>query len=424
MCLAFPLFIWFPYKMLQQVRINAMDKSLAIAIAHTSTRQLVANDRELNQILGEPKWYIIYDRLGEVMHRSNTAPELTIDYDALTFDQFAFIEGHRTLAIRRVSHGRAVLVGIPTEVLYQGLPEMLPFFFLGTIVFMATALASGWWAAGKSLAPIQSFTDIARRISQGDHFESIDLAGTEHELRDLGVVLNQAFQRLHYALKQQRNLTADASHELRTPISVILLELESALRKERSPEEYKERLQSALETTEQLKQLVESLMVLARSDAGFDQMNLESCDLAGTCNEVLQLLAPKAREAKITLKGELNPLTAAVDAERLKQVLINLINNGLQYAGPGATIQLSLKSDEKHALINVDDDGSGIPEASQARLFDRFYRADESRSSKQGNLGLGLSICKAIVEAHDGTIEIDTAQTQGAHFIIRLPIKS
>ena len=174
MALVFPIFIALPYQHSRSKRIDQTDKSLAIAIAHTSTRQLVAKDSELDQILAQPKWYIIYDRWRDVMHRSDNAPEFNIQYDDII--------------------------------------DMTAYAALLIVAFGITALSVGWWMAGRSLSPIQSFARSAKEISQSKEFTQIDLTGTEHELRDLGEVLNGAFKRMHHALQQHRHLTADVSH--------------------------------------------------------------------------------------------------------------------------------------------------------------------------------------------------------------------
>ena len=275
--------------------------------------------------------------------------------------------------------------------------------------------------AGSSLSPIKSFARSAKEISQSKEFTQIELTGTEHELRELGEVLYDAFKRLHYALQQQRNLTADVSHELRTPISIILLELESALRKERSPEEYIDRIQSSLETTEHLKQLVDSLLILARADSGLDDIERQAIDLKDCCGEAAQLLSPKARAEKVNIETELTSVHGSFDSERIKQVLINLMNNAIQYGGPGTLITVSLSQSNQEACIRVADNGPGIADEIKARLFDRFYRADDARTTRKGNLGLGLSISKSIVEAHNGSIEVEPTNT-GTCFLIKLPM--
>jgi len=204
MLLMFPVLAILPYLQMRHARVVAVDKELAISLAHTTSRQFVEYQPEIDQLFKAPIWFRIYHSEGELMHQSSHTPEFELDTLALELDQFAWIDGHRTLTIQRVKNARTIIIGIPKEAVYEDL-EALPFFIITLcLITGASALTVGWWAAGKSLSPIQNFTDIAKRISQGDHFETIDLAGTEHELRDLGVVLNQAFQRLHHALQQTK----------------------------------------------------------------------------------------------------------------------------------------------------------------------------------------------------------------------------
>lgn len=422
MLLIGPLAISVPYLRERHQSLNEADARLALAIAHTPTAEFlngteVADDKYDNKI-----WYSIYDNKGVTINKSEHFPNASLTPNSYKKDSYLWVNDYRILTIKRSEDAHTIIAGIhKSHVFHHHIALLASGVFIFLLIVIG-ALWLTWWDAGRALQPIRNFTQIAQRINRKKDPQLIDLEGTEYELRELGEVLNQAFERMHLSLQQQRNFTADASHELRTPISIILLELESALRKERKPEEYKERIQAALETTEQLMQLIDSLLTLARSDAGLTHVTKTEANLQKVCEDAVRLMQPKALEANCNLTLKAIPLLLPHDSARIRQVLVNLINNALQYAGRGAKIQILLRKTDTCAELIVSDNGPGIPAAARGQIFDRFYRHDNARNREHGNLGLGLSICKSIIEAHEGTIHIIDSETPGAHFQIKLPI--
>lgn len=422
MVLIGPLVIGIPYFRERHQSLDEADALLALSVAHTTTNEFLDGTELTEGRQGGQVWYYIYGRENEVLNQSANAPALELNPRDFAQDSYHWIEDHRILTIQRIDNGRAIIVGLHEQHIYKDSFGLLVVSVVALLVVITSGLSLTWWDAGNALKPLGHFANTARRISREQNLERIELEGVESELRELGEILNESFERMHYSLQQQRNFTADASHELRTPISIILLELESALRKERDAEAYRERIQSALETTEQLMHLVDSLLVLARSDASFTQLHTQEQDLSECCKEAVQLLEPKALEHNIAIQTECESIVITFDAERMRQVLINLINNALQYAGRGAKVCVRLEREGNNAQLSVSDDGPGIDTTNSEHIFDRFYRSDSARNRNQGNLGLGLSICKTIVEAHGGSIRYERQHPQGAGFIVSLPI--
>jgi signal transduction histidine kinase len=216
--------------------------------------------------------------------------------------------------------------------------------------------------------------------------------------------------------------TADASHELRTPISVILTQIQLALSRERSPEEYRKTLETCGRAAERMRVLVNQLLELARVDSGEFSLLKEKCDLSRIARESLDLLEPLAMQRNVKLKHALEPVMIRGDALKLGQVIINLLNNAIHHNPEGTEISLSVQQSDSHATIKVKDTGAGIPPEALPHIFDRFYRVDKSRARGKGNSGLGLAISKAIIDVHDGTIRAESEVGKGTEFVIVLPL--
>jgi two-component system, OmpR family, sensor kinase len=285
-------------------------------------------------------------------------------------------------------------------------------------------LVGGWWLASRAIRPLAEISATAERIAEGDLTQRIDTHEAKSELGRLASLLNHTFERLHNTFEQQAQFTADASHELRTPISVIMAQTELALMRERSPEEYREALESCQRSGEQMKTVVNSLLELAQMDAGNLELHLEVVDLAEVIQDAVRYVEPLAEQRQDTVLADLETIYVKIDDLKIQQVMTNLLTNAIKHNPDGCTVQISLTLEDTLALIRVKDDGNGIPSEVLPRVFERFVRADKARSRSEGSSGLGLSIVKAIVEAHDGTIQVSSAENKGTEFIIRLPVAS
>jgi signal transduction histidine kinase len=324
--------------------------------------------------------------------------------------------------IRSLPSGETVLVGCPvTRQLTELHRTALEYSAAGGIILLL-GLAGGWWLVGRALQPINNISATAARISAGDLSQRIDVAETESELGRLAAVLNSTFARLDAAFAQQQQFTADAAHELRTPVSVILTQTQTALSRERAAAEYRETVEACERSAQRMRRLIESLLELARLDAGQETMKRLRFDLATTVNDCTKQVQQIAGQRNVKLSTRLAPVEITGDAERLAQVITNLLVNAVQYNRPDGEVRVKLEPQPGLAILTVTDTGPGISAEDLPHVFERFYRGDKSRTASNGNAGLGLAISKAIVEAHGGTIEVSSQTGRGTIFTLRLPV--
>lgn len=318
-----------------------------------------------------------------------------------------------------------VRVGMSRKGFYSAMYRFLLIVLILLPVALLFAGGSGWILARRALKPVDSMTETARRIGAGQLDARLEMAGTKDELDRLAETLNDMLGRLDDAFTEMRQFTADASHELQTPLTIIRGEMEVALRSQRSPEEYETVLRSALEEIERISRIVEGLLLLARADAGVLRMDLQPVDLVHLVEEVLDQTALLARKKSIDLiMGNTEPLETAGDFMHLRRLFLNLVDNGIKYTPPGGVIKVSIEQKGETAILSVKDTGPGIPPEEQEKVFQRFFRSQEARSAGQGGSGLGLSIAKSIAEAHGGKLELESTPDEGSVFRVYLPLRS
>jgi heavy metal sensor kinase len=315
-----------------------------------------------------------------------------------------------------------VQVGISLENMYNTLRRfvliMAALFPLGLLL----AGGGGWLLARRALSPVDHMTRSAQRIS-GEHLtERLLETGTGDELDRLARTLNEMLTRLDESFRQVRQFSADASHELQTPLTILKGEIEVALRSGRTPEEYQGVLTSSLEEIERISRLVEGLLLLARADSGVLRMDHKPVAVHELVAEVAAQMQKMADDQGVSLHLEkLTPVTLCGDREQLFRLLLNLMDNAIKYTPAGGRVTVSLHADASQALISVTDTGIGLSEAEQAQIFTRFYRAAQARSQSGGGAGLGLCIAQSIAEAHGGKIQVHSSPGQGSTFTVALP---
>ena len=348
-------------------------------------------------------YYIIWGPDGRELARSTTGPS-----------SYATSETKRHLP-----SGEIILVGcsIAPELLGLGMTA-LKLTVVG-VVILFFGLAGGWWISSRAIRPVENISATAVKIAAGDLSQRINAAETESELGQLAAVLNSTFARLEAAFAQQKQFASDAAHELRTPVSVILTQTQGALNREREAKDYKQTIEACQRAAQRMRKLISSLLELARLDAGQEQMKRLRFDLSKTLSDCVELVRPLADERGVKLVTELAPSEIAGDSERLGQVVTNLLTNAIEYNHNGGEVNVALKLENAMAVLTVSDTGQGIAAEDLPRVFERFYRADKSRSS--GNAGLGLAICKAIIAAHGGSIDVASKENAGTTFTVRLP---
>jgi heavy metal sensor kinase len=288
-------------------------------------------------------------------------------------------------------------------------------------VVLTSGLAGGWLISRRILQPVAQIARTASGISETNLSERIDGNAVDEELAELAQVLNATFARLEAAFARQARFTADASHELRTPLTILRSHAELALARPRSAAEYRHTIEACLLASQRMSALVEGLLTLARADAGKLQADCRPVDLPKIIEDTTALLAPLAQAKEVSICKTLEPASVRGDPLRLGQLVNNLIGNAIQFSRPGGQVNVQLSSLGETANISVVDNGCGIPEQDQPHIFERFYRVDKARSRSAGGMGLGLAICKSIVEAHSGSIGFESKPGQGSHFWVKLP---
>ena len=282
-------------------------------------------------------------------------------------------------------------------------------------------LAGGWWLATRAIRPVEQISATASRISEGHLSERISLEETDDELGRLAGVLNSAFARLDLAFTRQQQFTADASHELRTPISIILAQTQGALNRERPASDYREALEACQRAAQRMRQLTESLLVLARLDAGQESPRCERSDLAAAVRDCADMVRPLADERRVSIQTDLAPAEWSGTPGRIVQVITNLLANAIQHSPEAGEVRVSTRCENGSAILTVTDQGPGVSLEALPRIFERFFRADESRNRRTGGVGLGLAIVKSCVEADGGTIVASNIEPHGLQMVVRLP---
>lgn len=287
---------------------------------------------------------------------------------------------------------------------------------------LAFGLAGGFWLSSRAIRPIQDISAAAARISAGDLSQRVNMADKESELGRLAGVLNSTFARLEAAFVQQARFTADASHELRTPVSVILTQTQTALSRPRTEPEYREALEACQRAAQRMRKLTASLLELARLDAAQEPAKCEPFDLGKVARDSVDLVRPLAAERGIEFHCELTAVECRADSERIGQVIMNLLTNAIHFSRERGQVRISTRAENGAAVLTVSDTGLGILAEDLPHIFERFYRADKARSGVQGRTGLGLAICKAIVDAHGGVVEVKSESGAGSTFLVKLPL--
>jgi len=317
--------------------------------------------------------------------------------------------------------GETVLVGHSIAPELKELRRTALNLFAAGGLILLVGLAGGWWFVSRALRPIENISAAAVKISAGDLSQRINVADAESELGQLAAVLNSTFARLETAFAQQKQFASDAAHELRTPVSVILTQTQTALNRERDAASYKQTVEACQRAAQRMRKLIESLLALARFDAGQEVLKRLPFDFSKTVSDCAELVQPLADERGVKISIEAEPIEIIGDSERIAQVVTNLLTNAIQYNNSDGEVRVKLKSQNGLAVLTVADTGQGIAAEDLPRVFGRFFRADQSRTGA-GNAGLGLAISKAIIEAHGGTIEVASEENIGTTFTVRLPI--
>lgn len=281
----------------------------------------------------------------------------------------------------------------------------------------------GWMLSRQTLQPIGRITETTRRITAANLQERLPVQGTDDELDQLAATINQMLDRLDTSFCKLSQFTADAAHELRTPVAALKGGTEVLLSQQRSEEEYQEALATNLEQLEFLTRLINNLLMLSQADEGKSSLQPEMISLDDLLKDLGDAFFPVAEQKNISLTVDrCETLRVQGDKIRLKQLFSNLIDNALKYTPSMGEITLALMEENHSAKVVLHDTGIGIPPEDLPFIFDRFYRVDKSRSRESGGTGLGLSICQWIVQAHQGTIRVESQPDKGTTITVMLPL--
>jgi heavy metal sensor kinase len=284
----------------------------------------------------------------------------------------------------------------------------------------------GYWLSGRAMAPIDEITRAARDIGERNLSKRLPLPQARDELRRLSETLNSMLSRLEAAFKRIVQFTADASHELRTPIAIIRTTAEVMREQPRTVAEYEEANTQIVSEAERTSELIENLLTLARADSQAAQFVFYDLNFNKIVNEVLVSVAPLAEVQGFRLNTKISgsPVVIVGDRDAIRRLIIIFVDNAIKYSSPGSNIWICVDADQNGASFEVRDEGIGISDNDLPHIFERFYRADKARSRDMGGAGLGLSIAKWIADAHRASIEVHSELGRGSTFKVKFPVAS
>jgi heavy metal sensor kinase len=288
-------------------------------------------------------------------------------------------------------------------------------------VAVLVAALGVWWITRKALQPLQEVAAAAEQIDAKALSRRLPVPQARDEVGRLVQVLNRSFERLERRFEQATRFSSDASHELKTPLTIMRGEIEAALKAEQDNPEIQSLLESLLAETQRLCDIVEKLLLLSRADAGTLTLTKEILDFSAICHELVEDAEILAKPKRITTEFDISPGVEVLgDESYLRRVLLNLLDNAIKYNVEGGSLSISLTKSDTLAVLRIANLGPGIPKEHETRVFERFYRADPSRSSSTSGSGLGLSMCREIVAAHGGQMWLDQPGSGWTAFIVTL----
>ncbi len=323
------------------------------------------------------------------------------------------------------THGQIFLVqlGAPTHEIHETLQAFLHYLLLLAPLVLLIAAVGGNWLSHRALAPVDALTRTARTINATNLSSRLEKLHTGDELQRLSDTLNEMLMRIESAFLRMSEFTADASHELRTPVALIRTEAEVALRRPRSEQEYRSALQHVLAESERTTQLLEKLLSLVRADSGRESLHMVEFDLGVLAREAVDSWQKVVASQGLRLTGIIpaQPIMVTGDSLAIRRVFDVLLDNAVKYTPSPGDVILSVEQDPGCAVLKIRDTGVGISSEEHRKIFERFYRVDKARSRQMGGAGLGLAIAQWIVRQHNGTISVNSSPGQGAEFVVELP---
>jgi heavy metal sensor kinase len=368
---------------------------------------------------------------GTTIWKSVHCPASVADYPPHNLDReenIVQVGPYRYVRLRIARPGQPtyhVRVGTDTTGLDERLTSLLQqLTVVGLALAMLTPVA-GWWLARRATRPVGDILQIADQLRPTRLGDRLPVRGSRDELDRLARTINRLLDHVADHVDRQQQFVADAAHELRGPLAAMRSLVEVAVSHDRSPAEYRETLEEVLEEMRHLSSLANAMLTLAEAGGDDATTTCEDLDLAAVVRQTAAMFAGVAEERGVRITVDAAPVVLPGSAAQFRQVLGNLLDNGIRFTPPGGTVHVRVAADADRALLTVRDSGEGIAAGHIARIFDRFYKTDPARSRHDGRSGgLGLPICKAIVERHGGTIAVASGVGQGTTVTVALPLRA
>lgn len=441
------------YLGVEQLLYQAFDEDLNIVVEsiQRSYDEKSDNFNELNEI---PKsinpfadyYLIVYNKSGDSVFSSNLAKRIFLEVPvpkssiekgyirhvrAKMIDDLIDGKSNNGITFRVISHQLFfnnkiigwVIIGLPINQIQDSMQQLLIVLLFAVFAGLILIGLGGFYLTKKSLAPVDLITRRARQISHSNLTERIEIKNEGDELGQLSVVLNDLLERLHKAFVSQKEFMADVAHELKTPLSILRSHWETEINNPALTLELKEKLVQDVETITRLSHLINNLLLLSKTEAVSTNFEFKTVQLDVILSEVIAdagILAQIKSQEIVTV--DLNPAEITGDKLRLYQLFFNLLDNAIKYSPENGKIFISLRIQSGIAVVEIKDNGEGIPQGDISKIFDRFYRVHKDRARRSGGSGLGLSICKLITESHMGTIEVRSEPGKGSSFFVKLPL--
>jgi len=425
-------------------KIRSIAEVLSSSMTEAHGQTVLGNfERYLENVLGRKpkgKFIQIIDRSGKIGAKMSDIETETVPTSFGTLERaLKGVVVYETVGERRprlrmitlpIADGKTeskkitsiVQVGTSLEDFDETMTKLLIVMIIGIPTSLCATLMVGYFMARKTLRPVDQIRRTAVKISSTNLDERIDLGSRRDELSRLAETFNAMISRLKDAFLRVNQFSLDVSHELKTPLTILKGETEVALRKDRSPEDYKRLLVSSLEEVDRMSKIIDDLLLLSKADPKDVKLNIGDVALRDLLVDVCMDMRIFAEKKEIELAvNELSDVHLKGDELKLRRMFLNVVENGIKYTGKGGRVEISSFTDDGCVMINVKDNGAGISEDDIKYVFDRFYQADKSRR-REGGSGLGLSISKWIAEAHKGSIQVESQPMNGSLFSIKLPL--
>ncbi|HJT70143.1 MAG TPA: ATP-binding protein [Terriglobales bacterium] len=399
-------------------------------IEKTDTAGLPSQVRAHAELQAGSSLLQVSDEHGFFLYRSPRLQELGLSPRQQASGKFAILWFGRTplqflsATVQSEGHTLNIQVAKDMDDYFEATARYELLLIVGIPALLITAIASGYWISRRALAPVDAITYAAQQISPSDLTGRVFVPKTGDELQRLAETINRMLERIEGAFRRITQFTADASHELRTPVTLIRTRAEITLRKSRQDREYQDALGEILHESERMSALIENLMVLARADTGTETLHFRKVNLCEIAQRASAQGSTLSAVRQLTWSDKIpdTPVWVNADPDSLARLLLILVDNAVKYTPERGSVGLLVSTSNGHAAVEVYDTGIGIGEADLPHIFERFYRADRARSRDSGGAGLGLSIGQWIARAHHAEISINSASNAGSCFEVRLPV--